>query len=130
MAAEIPQSSRLRDLRLALLRLHKVLLDIERAAYEKAHGRVSSGQMLQLVISGEHFAWLHAISELIVKIDELFDEKEPLTAETAEALFAETEKLLKPSETGTSFQKKYHSLLQNNADALVEHRKVAQILAR
>jgi hypothetical protein len=130
MAAEIPQFSRLRHLRTGLLRLHKVLLDIERAAYEKAHGRVSSGEMLQLVISGEHFAWLHAISELIVKMDEMFDAKEPMTADVAESLFAETERLLKPSETGNTFQKKYHSMLQNNADALVEHRKVAQILAR
>jgi hypothetical protein len=130
MSAEIPKSSQLRDLRLALLRLHKVLLDIERAAYEKAHGRVSSGEMLQLVINGEHFAWLHAISELIVKMDEMFDAKEPLTADVAESLFAETERLLKPSETGNTFQKKYDSMLQNNAEALVEHRKVAQILSR
>jgi hypothetical protein len=130
MSAEIHKSSQLRDLRLALLRLHKVLLDIERAAYEKAHGRVSSGEMLQLVINGEHFAWLHAISELIVKMDEMFDAKEPLTADVAESLFAETERLLKPSQTGNTFQKKYDSMLQNNAEALVEHRKVAQILSR
>src|SRR5919199_3695154 len=91
---------RLRDVRRGLLRLHKRLLDAERAWYEQAHGRVSSGEMLQLVIHDEQFSWLHAVSELIVRIDEMLDAEEPLTEEGAKAIFRETRQLLKPSEAG------------------------------
>src|SRR4051794_14020164 len=58
----------LRGLRGKLLQLHKVLLEDARAAYEMDRGRVGSpGNLLQLVISDPWFAWLHALSELIVR---------------------------------------------------------------
>src|SRR5918999_360002 len=87
-AASESTRRRLRDLRRALLRLHKTLLDAERAMYESMHGRVSSGELLQLVIGDEHFAWLHAVSELIVRVDELLDAEEPATDADADALYA------------------------------------------
>ena len=61
----------LKTLRDRLLRLHKTLLDSDRAAYERAYGPVgSSGEWLQLVLGHEHFAWLRPFSGLIVRIDE------------------------------------------------------------
>jgi hypothetical protein len=119
---------RLASLRRALLRLHKVLLDDERAAYERARGRVSAGEMLQLVISDEQFAWLHSISELIVSIDEMLDAEEPATAEDAESLFAQARRLLKPSETGSEFGQKYYAALQREPDAVLAHREVTTLL--
>ncbi|HKQ52499.1 MAG TPA: hypothetical protein VJT74_09030 [Pyrinomonadaceae bacterium] len=121
-------TKRLASLRLALLRLHKVLLDDERAAYERARGRVSAGEMLQLVISDEQFAWLHSISELIVSIDELLDAEEPATTEAAESLFAQARLLLKPSETGSEFAQKYYATLQREPDAVLAHREVTTLL--
>jgi hypothetical protein len=120
----------LRDLRRTLLRLHKILLDIERAAYEKARGRVSSGEMLQLVINHEQFAWLHLISELIVRIDETLDAKEAMTTSDARALLTEAETLLRPSETGSAFEKRYFDVLQVEPEAVLAHREVLEILAR
>ena len=65
------RAHQLADLRSRLLDLHKVLLDDARVAYELDRGRVGSvGNLLQLVISDPWFAWLHALSELIVRIDE------------------------------------------------------------
>src|ERR1044072_91845 len=96
-AAEEPVLVRLRALRRALLHLHKALLDSERAAYEQAMGRVTSGELLQLVLNDEQFAWLRYISELIVRIDELLDTDEPVAAEDAESLIAQGRALLKPS---------------------------------
>src|SRR3954467_13017480 len=90
---------RLRGLRHSLLHLHKVLLDDERAAYERVHGQVNSGELLQLVINHEQFAWLHSISELVVEIDEMFDADEPLTSEAAASLIENARALLTPSET-------------------------------
>jgi len=94
---------RMRELRLSLLRLHKTLLDAERDAYERMHGQVTGGELLQLVINHEQFAWLHPISELIVRIDEMLDADEPATADAAEALLAGARSLLKPSEAGSGF---------------------------
>jgi hypothetical protein len=121
--------TRLRDLRRGLLRLHKRLLDAERAWYEQAHGRVSStGEMLQLVIHDEQFAWLHSISELIVRIDEALDMEEPMTEDGADALFAETRTLLTPSETGDEFARKYFAALQSDPEIILTHREVVQFL--
>ena len=61
------------DLRKSLLHLHKTLLDWERAAYERVHGRVSPTDLLQATMEHPQFAWLRPISELIVRIDESVD---------------------------------------------------------
>jgi hypothetical protein len=119
---------RMRELRLGLLRLHKALLDAERANYERVYGQVSSGEMLQLVINHEQFAWLRSISEHIVSIDELLWADEPATNADAESLLTQTRALLKPSEAGTDFERKYYAALQRDPDIVLAHREVAKIL--
>ena len=119
----------LSELRRVLLRLHKTLLDTERAAYEQANGSVTSGELLQLVINHEQFAWLHSISELIVKIDELLDADEPVKTSEAQSLLAEARSLLKPSETGDEFARKYFAAFQSDPDAVLAHREVMRILS-
>ena len=120
---------RLRDLRRGLLHLHKALLDTERSAYEQVYGRVASGELLQLVISHEQFAWLHTISELIVCIDETLDADEPVTTDEAESLLAQARALLKPSEAGGEFERKYYVALQREPAAVLAHREVTLILS-
>jgi len=126
-----PESTlqRLRALRRGLLHLHKALLDLERASYEQVYGRVASGELLRLVISHEQFAWLHAISELIVRIDEMLDADEPLTISEAESVFAQARRLLKPSEMGGEFERRYHAALQRDPTTVLAHREVTQILS-
>jgi hypothetical protein len=77
----INQHHRISELRMTLLRLHKLLLDQERMTYEQVRGKVSKGELLQLVINHEQFAWLHRLSELIVQIDELLHADEPVTTD-------------------------------------------------
>ena len=119
---------RLVEVRHALLRLHKVLLDDERAAYERVHGQVTSGELLQLVIGDEQFAWLRALSELVVSIDESLDADEPATADEAESLLKQARLLLKPSETGGEFGRRYFAALQREPDAVLAHREVTRLL--
>ncbi|MDX6695539.1 MAG: hypothetical protein QOF02_3142 [Blastocatellia bacterium] len=129
---EIPATEstlqRVRELRRALLRLHKTLLDTERAAYEQAHGNVSSGELLQLVINHEQFAWLHSISELIVRIDEMLDADKPVMNSDAESLLAQACSLVKPSETGSEFERRYHAALQREPAVVLAHRDVTKML--
>ena len=61
----------LNDLRDLLLEQHKLLLDRERASYEKIHGTIAGpGPFLSLVLGDPYFAWLRQISTLVVEIDE------------------------------------------------------------
>jgi len=120
----------LKEVRGNVLRLHKALLDRERANYEKAHGRVDrSHDLLQLVISHEQFAWLHALSELVVRIDEMFDMDEPITESDGSALLDEVRQLLKPTEEGTGFGKKYYDALQDDPDIVLAHADIVKLLA-
>jgi hypothetical protein len=130
MSTELSEvtSQTLRDLRRSLLRLHKTLLDRETAAYEQSRGSVSRGELLQLVINHEQFAWLHTISELIVRIDEVLSPKEPAVEADAQELFGQARGLLAPSETGNEFQRRYYDALQSEPEAVLGHREVMQLL--
>jgi hypothetical protein len=95
----MPTASQLRTVRDHLLTLHKALLDAERARYEKAYGPVrSSGEMLQLVLGNEHFAWLRTYSGLIVRIDEWLAADDALNGD-AEAFWKEAIALTTPAES-------------------------------
>lgn len=56
-----------------LLRLHKVLMDWDRARYEAQHGPQTAGKFLEMLLSEPRFEWLRVLSTLIVRIDEAFD---------------------------------------------------------
>jgi len=129
MSTELSEvtSQTLRDLRRGLLGLHKTLLDQETSAYEAARGSVTRGELLQLVINHEQFAWLHTISELIVRIDEMLSPKEPTLEADAQALLTQAKMLLTPSETGDQFQRRYYAALQSEPDAVLAHREVMQL---
>ena len=125
MAQAGPQQiKRLTDVRNVMLRLHKALLDAQRAQYEHTHGPVASaGEVLQLVISDPDFDWLHRFSELIVAIDEATDGGEPLTEEIAMALLGQSRALL-PAESNA----KYAETLRSNAHASMIHQELATLL--
>jgi len=116
------------DLRKALLHLHKVLLEIERIAYEQVHGRVSAGELLKLLIQHRQFAWLHTVSEIVVRIDELLDDEE-VAEDQARMILSEARSLLVPAEDGTGFAGKYYLALQRDPSAVLAHRAVREVLA-
>jgi hypothetical protein len=113
--------TRLTALREGLLAVHKTLLDVARADYEREHEPVASpGALLQLLIHDEWFAWLHPVSELAARADELLEEEEIPDAErSAVARAAAT--LLLPDENGTGFPKKYFDALQASPDVVMAH---------
>ena len=113
---------KLREIRLALLHLHKTLLDDEREAYERVHDRVeNSYEMLRLVMHDPWFAWLHSLSELIVKIDEALDADPPPAGAEAESVIQQLRELTTPNENGAQFQQKYFRALQRSPDAVLAH---------
>lgn len=115
------------DLRLGLLRLHRSLLDMERQDFEKRFGRVSSGELLQLVINHAQFAWLRMISALVVEIDEILNGDEPATLSDFDGLISQA-RLLFTSPGNEEFKTKYQAALQREPAVVMAHSSVMQLL--
>src|SRR5258708_3612347 len=125
----ILNQQRLQQLRLALLRLHKALIDSERVTYEQAIGAIQSpNHFLQLLTRDPWFAWLQPLSQLIVAMDEAQDAKEPLTMAGVDALVKQTRLMLVASEDGEGFSKNYFDALQRDPDVVLAHAEVAKLL--
>ncbi|HEY9666457.1 MAG TPA: hypothetical protein V6C91_06605 [Coleofasciculaceae cyanobacterium] len=121
---------RLREVRAALLRLHKALLDSERVVYEKFHGRIrTKGEFFQLVIQDEWFSWLRPFSQFIVQIDEELSAKEPITLQRANELLDEARSLVSPVEEGTIQEQRYYQAIQRDPDIAFMHAEVSSLLA-
>ena len=119
---------RLTQLRNGLLRLHKSLLDSERASYERDVARITStGQYLGLVLNDPWFSWLHDLSQFIVMVDETLDLEEPATAEDAGRLIAQARDLVSPSEGGVGFKRRYFEALQRDPAAVLAHRDMMKV---
>jgi catechol 2,3-dioxygenase len=121
--------AKLNDLRVQLLRLHKVLLDDAKAAYELDRGRITStGHLLQLVIDDPWFAWLHALSGLIVRIDEGDGKDGAASPADLAAIADQVETLLRPSEDGEGFAQRYFEALQRQPAVVLAHADVRRSL--
>jgi hypothetical protein len=116
-------------LRNVLLEQHKLLLDRERAAYEKIHGPIAGpGAFLTLVIDDPHFAWLKQISTLIVEIDEALSPRSVAGQGEADAITAQAREIMKPREHGTDFQVRYYDAVQESPDVVFLQCRVEQLL--
>ena len=119
---------RLTALRNGLLRLHKSLLDSERALYERDVERITStGQYLGLVLNDPWFAWLRELSQFIVMIDETLDLDALASAEDADRLIVQARSLLSPSEGGDGFAGKYYEVMQRDPAAVLAHGDMIQV---
>jgi catechol 2,3-dioxygenase len=133
-AAALPALSdgtraRLRDVRLRLLNLHKALLDDARAAYEMDRGRIgSNANLLQLVISDPWFAWLHPLSEIVVRMDEMLQVDAPATDADGKVMLEQVERLLTPGAETSHFAERYQEALQRQPAVIMAHAEVRRIL--
>ena len=119
---------RLTDLRFALLKLHKALIDSERVDYEKTVGKIQSpNHFLQLLTGDPWFAWLHPLSQLIVAMDEALDAEKPLTLAKVDALTQQSKLMLVASETGEGFSGHYYEAMQRDPDVVLTHSEVVKL---
>ena len=125
-----PIFRKLTDVRHALLRLHKALLDDQRIAYEREHGVVTPAEFLQLIINEPAFDWLHRLSELVVQIDEQMEDTENiLTADSAKVLLDQAKTLLTPSETGEGFARAYFDAIQRNPEIAMLQGQIRKLIS-
>jgi hypothetical protein len=124
-----PARRKLVALRLTLLRLHKTLLDMERRDYERANGQVNIGELFRLVIDHEQFAWLHNLSEFVVRLDETLAGEVPVTPDDTRSAIVLARKMFAPSESGDAFQKRYFDAIQRDPAVVMEHAELARLFA-
>jgi hypothetical protein len=121
---------RLTDLRNGLLKLHKVMLESEKALYERDIERIPSvGRYLELVVNDPWFAWLRELSGLVVLIDEAMAADEPVRTEDADRFIGESRALLTPAENGSGFAKEYFKLLQRDPNVVMAHSEMMKTLS-
>lgn len=123
------QRDSLKAIRIALLDLHKALLDLEREYYEKEHGEIKSpGEYLQLVIGHPQFDWLHKLSGIIVEMDELISPRTKQGPEEATSAIETARSLLVLDENGNDYQRRYWAAVQESPDVLIQHVKAGKLL--
>jgi len=117
------------ELRRSLLHLHKTLLDWERTAYERIHGRTSAGSLLNALMNDPQFAWLRPLSELIVRIDESLEidalEGPDVDVDGIVSLAAS---IIAADEAGDAVAQRHHRAMQEYPDAVFAHRAVTNVL--
>ncbi|MCM3879063.1 MAG: hypothetical protein ND807_03045 [Vicinamibacterales bacterium] len=123
-----PAQQFLKDLRHALLRLHKTLLDWQRAGYERANGRLTSNQLLDALLTEPQFAWLRGLSQMVVRIDEILEDETPPGDGDLEAVVGHVRDLTSPNETGNPYEQRYYQALQESPDAVFAHRDLVTLL--
>ena len=115
----------------SLLGLHKALILAEQVTYERINGRVAStSQLLQLVLNDPWFTWLHPLSQLVVRIDELLDDESELSLVEVEHFLIEARALIRPSEEGDGFERSYFEALQREPDVIFAHVEVKKLLTK
>lgn len=124
-----PLRQTLTDVRHGLLGLHKALIVAEQLTFERIYGRVdSTGQLLQLVMNDPWFTWLHPLSNVVVRIDEMLDEECTLTLEDVAQILTEVRGMIRPSELGDGFERSYYEALQRAPDVVMAHCEMKKLL--
>ena len=119
----------LHQLSSALLRLHKSLLDGERAAYERMHGPIASnGAYLQLVLGDPAFGWLRQLSRMMAELDDLAESGDASAVEKIPDLTASLRALLTPGAGDEAFGSRYREALQRDPEVVLAHGAVRNLL--
>jgi hypothetical protein len=115
----------------ALRELHRSLLEIARAEYERSVEPIAGAvAFFQLVVEDPFFAWLRPMSQVMVDVDELLDDDRTPSPEEAHAAANRIQRLISPpSGSDGNFWTQYLPLLQDPR-VVVAHARLKQALRR
>ncbi len=123
------RKANLKEIRNKFLKFHKILLDWERARYEKEFGVVTSGKFLELLLGDPRFAWLRSISMLIVRIDETFDLSDGFSNEMLNGFFEEIGNLFDTTEEYQEFKEKLALALPENPESKALKSEIEELIS-
>jgi hypothetical protein len=90
-----PVRDHLAEVRRALMRLHKSLIDSERPRFEARRGSaVTNTQLLGALLEDEFFQWMRPFSQLMAAMDEALFGDEPVTMEGARGFVRQAHALI------------------------------------
>ena len=121
-------AERLRGARDLLLKLHKNLVDHERAIWEGINGPATAGQFLNVLLEDPDFNWLRKFSTLIVDIDEMFAQKDGFSGEAVELHLGKLRDLITMNDEDEAFKAKYQAALQQDLDAAARQGDLRSLL--
>jgi hypothetical protein len=113
------------EVRRGLFRLHKTLIDAERAVFERERGNLTSGEFLQALIQDPELAWLQPFTRLIVEMDEVLATREPIAEPEVRALLDRARLLIEP-ESGSDPAQRYQEIRERNPETLLLHIELTQ----
>jgi len=82
------------------------------------------------VLNDPWFTWLHPLSQLVIRVDELLEEGEELTTVEVEHFLADVRALIRPSEEGDGFERSYYEALQREPDVIFAHVEVKKLVTK
>lgn len=123
-----PARDHLAEVRRALMRLHKALIDSERPRFEQSRGSaVTNTQLLGALLEDPFFQWMRPFSQLMAAMDEALFGDEPVTAEAARG-FAEQARALVavPDNVPPDDASPYERARQRDAAVLFAHTELTR----
>lgn len=111
-----------------LLGLHKSLVDLERARHESRHGKLASGEFLNLLLESDEFEWLRKFSGLIVDIDEMFAQRDGFESGAVADHLVRLRQLVQLKETDEVFVLKYQAAIQDDLEVAARHAELRALL--
>jgi hypothetical protein len=119
---------KLLELRENLLLLHKALVEHERKKYEGKFGKTSPQAFLQLLMQDASYGWLRSLSQLIVGMDEMLENKKADSSAQFRSLVVYVSRLLRSPDGESRFSRKYAEAVKNDPAVALAHGKVVQVL--
>jgi redox-sensitive bicupin YhaK (pirin superfamily) len=114
----------------ALQEVHRSLIETARDRYELAGGPVRSrGELLDLLLHHETFAWLRPLSGLIVQIDELAARDPVPTSAETEAMGTLVQAFISSSDDPGAFGSRYVRLLASEPHVAMSHVSLREALS-
>jgi hypothetical protein len=126
----LPSMADARELRRALLDLHREALEAQRQETEQIGGRMTGAEVLQAAADDLRFSWLRNLSELVSETDAALAAAEDDAARAAaeEDLVARSRALLAPPDGESAFGRRYLRALQEHPQVVLAHRDVVAAL--
>lgn len=114
-----------------LRELHRELLTIARGEFERARGAaVPPGLFVQALVEDPSLQWLRPLSVLIVELETLSEQEEPIEPADAARIAKEVEHHITPSaESSSALARRYEAILQDSPEVVVAHGHVRVALA-
>jgi hypothetical protein len=114
----------LNDLSRSLARIHKFLMDYQMVQYQNRTGQLlNPATKLNLLLQDPEFAWLRILSQLMVRVDEVFFQKEPIIDDQVSRLNFEVEELL-IRKANDVFNIHFDAMIPHIPELLAEHERL------